>query len=131
MVGGRLTAVPGSSRYFLEGRVTYADEAKTRLLGVPPSLLRRKGAVSRECALAMARGLRRYSGADWTVSVTGIAGPGGGTAEKPVGLVFAAVAGPSGARAWRKVFPGGRERVRRESVRWTLSLLERSLRGGK
>lgn len=94
-----LTDVPGSSRYFLQGFVTYSNESKQRVLGVPGDLLERHGAVSREVAEALADACRRLSGSDYALSVTGVAGPDGGTAEKPVGLVFLGLAGPDGCAA--------------------------------
>ncbi len=98
-----LTDIPGSSAYVLSGFVTYSNEAKTSMLGVPAELIERHGAVSARVAEAMALGCRSRTGADWAISVTGIAGPTGGTAEKPVGLVFVGLAGPEGChvRAFR------------------------------
>ena len=93
----RITAIAGSSAYFLGGIVAYANEAKASLLNVPHAILQAPGAVSAECAAAMASGARRAFGADIAVSTTGIAGPGGATPRKPVGLVFVAVAGPDDA----------------------------------
>ncbi len=88
LLANRLTNVPGSSRYFMYGAVTYSNESKTALCGVPEELIRRHGAVSAEVAVAMAEGIRKYAGTDIGISVTGIAGPDGGTDEKPVGLVY-------------------------------------------
>ena len=105
-------SVPGSSDVFLGGVVTYANEVKTRELGVPEDLLERHGAVSAEVAEAMAAGARERFGADVAVSVTGVAGPGGGTPEKPVGLVFLHAEGPDGSSARRLDFPGDREAIR-------------------
>jgi nicotinamide-nucleotide amidase len=96
LIAQTLTDVPGSSRYFLCGTVSYSNESKTDLLGVPPPLIAEHGAVSAQAAEAMVRGCRQRSGADWALAVTGIAGPDGGTPEKPVGLVFIALAGPDG-----------------------------------
>lgn len=96
LLAGRLTDIPGSSGYFLQGVVTYSNAAKTDRLGVPPELIARHGAVSREVAEAMALGCRRMSGSDLAVSVTGIAGPGGGTPDKPVGLVYIGLADAEG-----------------------------------
>jgi nicotinamide-nucleotide amidase len=92
LIAHRLTNAPGSSRYFLGGVVAYANEVKERVLGVRPGTLREDGAVSREAALEMARGVRRLLGADIAISATGIAGPTGGMPEKPVGLVYVALA---------------------------------------
>jgi nicotinamide-nucleotide amidase len=128
LLGARLTAVPGSSAYFLGGVLAYANAVKTRRLGVPARLLARRGAVSAECAAAMARGARRATGASVGVAVTGIAGPGGGTAEKPVGLVFVAVDGPGRARRVERLsLGGGRETVRARAAAGALHLLWRSL----
>ncbi len=95
MLGQLLTEVPGASRYFPGGMITYSSEMKVRLLGVTEELLAEHGVVSSECAQAMARGVLDRVGVDWAMAVTGIAGPGGGTAEYPVGTVYMAVAGPS------------------------------------
>src|SRR5690606_24881371 len=126
--GGRIaaafTAIPGISAAFLEGLVTYSNEAKTRLLGVSTDLLRAHGAVSREVALAMATGARERAGADWGVSTTGVAGPGGGSAEKPVGLVHIAVAGPDGmVHHVERRYPGDRDQVQARATAGALDLL--------
>jgi nicotinamide-nucleotide amidase len=122
-VGHLLTEAPGSSAVFREGYLTYSNEAKTRLLGVPEGLLREHGAVSEAVALAMARGARAAAGSDYAVAVTGIAGPGGGSDEKPVGLVYIAVCWDSGEECARFVFAGNRETVRRRSSRAALNTL--------
>ncbi len=130
LVAERLTRVPGSSAYFLGGVVTYTDALKTRLLGVPEEMLAAHGAVSEPVARAMAAGGRARYGADYGIGVTGIAGPGGGSEEKPVGTVHVALAGPGdGDLEHRKVrFPGGRGRVRRQTSQLALELLRRDLR---
>ena len=110
-LAGYLTSVSGSSRYFERSVVAYSDQAKIDLLGVPEALLREHGAVSEPVARAMAEGLRARSGVDVVVAVTGIAGPTGGSAEKPVGLVHSAIASPEGTRGWRSTHPGTREMV--------------------
>jgi nicotinamide-nucleotide amidase len=115
-----LTDVPGSSQWFGEGFVTYANEAKVRRLGVPRSILERDGAVSKGVAIAMARGALIRTGADVSVAVTGIAGPGGAVPGKPVGTVWFCWAERRGARvrvaAQRRNFRGDREAVRRKTV---------------
>ena len=108
----RITDIPGSSAYFLEGAVTYSNAAKIRTLNVAPRLLEEKGAVSSEVAMAMAREMRKLAGSDIALAVTGIAGPEGGSAEKPVGTVFFALASRAGCRAKRYNFPGDREEIR-------------------
>lgn len=123
LLGGALTAVPGSSDVFWGGVIAYADEAKRRLLGVEGDVLARAGAVSETTALAMARGMRERSGVDRAVSVTGIAGPGGGTPEKPVGTVWIGLDGPGGGRSELLDLAGDRTEIRRETVRRALSLL--------
>jgi nicotinamide-nucleotide amidase len=127
LIAQRVTAVAGSSRYFIEGFVTYSNEAKTARLGVPAELIAEYGAVSAECAEAMAAGARKESGADHAVSVTGIAGPGGGSEEKPVGLVFIGYAGESGAKTLRLVLPGDRELIRWRTSQAALDFLRRKL----
>jgi PncC family amidohydrolase len=130
LLGGRITAVPGSSRYFLGGVVSYHNRAKVALLGVPTATLHRHGAVSPPVAAAMARGARRAFAADVAVAVTGIAGPGGGTPGKPVGLVHVAVCGCGATRTRRTVFRGGRRRVREQAVELALIMLLEHLGDG-
>lgn len=108
LIADRLTDVPGSSEYFLQGVVAYANEAKTGTLGVDSALIREHGAVSEPVAAAMAEGVRRLAGADIGLSTTGIAGPGGGSPEKPVGLMFAGIATADGVETKRLQFPGDR-----------------------
>jgi nicotinamide-nucleotide amidase len=127
MVAQRLTSVPGSSEVFVGSVVAYADEVKEGELGVPAEVLARHGAVSAEAAAAMAAGARERLGADVAVSVTGIAGPGGGSEDKPVGLVYLHAEGPSGSRAADFVFPGDREGVRRRAAVTALHLVRRLL----
>lgn len=131
LVGARVTAVPGSSRYLLGGVVAYHNRAKTALLGVPRGLLARWGAVSAPVAAAMARGARRAFSADVGVAVTGIAGPGGGTAAKPVGLVFVAVSGRGRTLCRRALLAGGRARVRAQAADLALILLLEHLEDGQ
>jgi nicotinamide-nucleotide amidase len=123
MVATRLTDVAGSSEAFVGGVVTYSDELKQGLLGVPADVLARHGAVSPEVAQAMATGARERLGADVAVSVTGIAGPGGGSLEKPVGLVYLHVSSPAGEDELRMDVPGGRDIVRARAATATLQML--------
>ena len=125
LVSGALTAVAGSSAVLDRGFVTYSNEAKIEMLGVPGDRLLQFGAVSEPVARAMALGAVARSRATASVSITGVAGPGGGSAEKPVGLVHFAAAGPSGAvvHVERRFGDAGREAVRLESVRVALALL--------
>jgi len=125
LVAGRLTDVPGSSDVFRGAIVAYDDELKQRLLAVDASVLAEYGAVSAEAAAAMAHGARRRLGVDVAVSVTGIAGPGGGSEEKPVGLVFVHASGPMGDRDLRFSFPGDRETIRSRSAVAALHLVRR------
>src|SRR5687768_239257 len=111
-----LTDVAGSSQWFEGGVVSYSNAAKAELLGVPPDVLAAHGAVSEETVRAMAEGARHRFAADLGVAVSGIAGPGGGTQDKPVGTVHFAWAAPGGTTAARRIFAGGRESVRRQSV---------------
>jgi nicotinamide-nucleotide amidase len=127
LVAARLTSVPGSSDVVLGGVVAYADDVKRAELGVPAELIAAHGAVSAEVAEAMARGARERLGADVAVSVTGIAGPGGGTAEKPVGLVYLHAEGPHGGLGMEFSFPGDRRSIRARSVVGALHLVRRLL----
>jgi nicotinamide-nucleotide amidase len=127
LITAALTSVPGSSATLLAGFVTYSNQAKSAMLGVDPGVIAAEGAVSEAVARAMAEGARTRSGADLAVSVTGIAGPGGATPGKPVGLVHLAVAARGGATvAERHVFAGDRAAVRAASVAAALALLERA-----
>lgn len=130
LVAQRLTRIAGSSDYFLGGVVAYANAAKETLADVPAALLGEHGAVSEEVAAALARGARSRIGSDWGIGITGIAGPGGGTPEKPVGTVHVAIDGAAAAtvpRHRRLRLPGDRERVRWLSSQWALDLLRRNL----
>jgi nicotinamide-nucleotide amidase len=127
MVAERLTSVPGSSQVFLGAVVAYADEVKAAELGVPGEVLERHGAVSAETAAAMAAGARERLGADLAVAVTGIAGPGGGSQEKPVGLVYLHAESPAGSRSADFVFPGDRDGIRRRAAVTALHLVRRLL----
>ena len=127
MVAERLTSVPGSSDVFVGAVVAYADDVKAHELGVPPEVLARHGAVSAETAAAMAAGARNRLRAEVAVAVTGIAGPGGGSDQKPVGLVFLHAEGPEGSRGADFVFPGDRNSVRRRATVTALHLVRRLL----
>jgi nicotinamide-nucleotide amidase len=127
LVAARLTAIPGSSDAFIGGVVAYSNELKAEQLGVDAEILEQHGAVSAEAADAMAVGARERLGADVAVSVTGVAGPGGGTEEKPVGLVFFHAQGPDGGRGLRFDFPGDREVIRTRSAVAALHLVRRLL----
>jgi nicotinamide-nucleotide amidase len=127
LVSARLTAVPGASDVFRGGVVAYSNEVKMRELDVPPEVLARHGAVSAEAAEAMAEGARAQLGADAAVAVTGVAGPGGGTPEKPVGLVFVTVAGPEERSTQHLLFSGDRETVRTRATAVALHALRRLL----
>jgi competence/damage-inducible protein CinA-like protein len=123
LVAARLTSVPGSSDVFVGGVVAYANEVKARELGVPEEVLARHGAVSAETAAAMAAGAMERLGADVAVSVTGVAGPGGGSPDKPVGLVFLHAGGPDGVAARELDFPGDRDAIRSRAAVAALHLL--------
>jgi nicotinamide-nucleotide amidase len=125
LVGVRLTDIPGSSDVFLGSVVAYADAVKESELGV--TTLAAHGAVSAETAAAMAAGARERLGADVAVAVTGIAGPGGGTPEKPVGLVYLHALGRGGERAVEFSFPGDRDSIRRRAAAAALHLVRRLL----
>ena len=129
--GGKLAAMltdcPGASGALVEGFVTYSNAAKMRTLGVREDVLREHGAVSEECARQMAEGARKATGATWALSVTGIAGPDGGSEEKPVGTVYIGLAGPGGASAQRFQFLGDRSWIRTLSCQNALNLLRLSL----
>jgi nicotinamide-nucleotide amidase len=127
LVAARLTAVPGASAVFQGGVVSYSDDVKESALGVPHDVLERHGAVSAEVAKAMADGVRARLGADVGVSVTGVAGPDGGTEEKPVGLVFVHAVGPDGEEARRSELPGDRDMIRGRATAAALHLVRRLL----
>jgi len=127
MVAERLTSVPGSSTVFVGSVVAYSDEVKVRELGVPEDVLAEHGAVSPRTAAAMAAGIRERLGADVGVAVTGIAGPGGGTEEKPVGLVYVHADAPKGGLDASFQFPGDRDSIRRRATATALHLVRRLL----
>lgn len=129
-LANRVTNVPGASAVFLEGFVTYANEAKVRALGVDAALIAAHGAVSREVAGAMAEGAREKAGVDFALATTGIAGPGGGTEEKPLGTVFIALAAAGGeTQVQRFRFATDRETFKSLTVQAALELLRRTLMG--
>jgi nicotinamide-nucleotide amidase len=125
MLAERLTNVPGSSSYFLGGVICYSNDLKTTFVGVSQSLIEAKGAVSSEVALALADGIRKHTGATLGVGVTGVAGPGGGTPEKPVGLVHIGLADERGPRERAYRFPGDRERIRQFASQAALDAVRR------
>ena len=122
-VGSAITSVSGSSAVFWGGVISYDNSVKRDVLGVPEEVLATNGAVSPECAAAMAEGVRRLLKTDLAVSTTGIVGPGGGSAEKPVGLVWFGLASDSGTITERRVFPGDREAVRAAAIEHAVQLL--------
>jgi nicotinamide-nucleotide amidase len=125
LVAERITNYAGSSAYFLGGVVCYSNELKTSLVGVPAEMIAAKGAVSAEVATALADGIRKRSGATIGVGITGIAGPNGGTPEKPVGLVYIGIADERSARERQFQFPGDRERVRNFAALNALDMVRR------
>lgn len=127
MVTSSLVDLPGCSDFLLEGLVTYSNEAKTERLHVKPETLKMYGAVSDVCAMEMAQGVRKLLNADYGISTTGIAGPDGGTDEKPVGLVYIAVSGPNGTVAKKLNLNGNRERIRTVATLHVLDLLRKNL----
>ncbi len=127
LLAARLTDLPGASAYMRGGIVVYANEAKVALAGVPAALLKRYGAVSPEVAEALAKGARERLGADVGVGITGVAGPGGGTEEKPVGTVCLSVIAPEGSRARTVTLPGGRQDVRERATTVGLHLVRQLL----
>src|SRR5437867_9504954 len=127
LIAQRLTSVPGASKYFIEACVTYSNESKVRLLGVDKKLIKEFGAVSQQVARDMARGVRHRAKTDFGLAVTGIAGPGGGTEDKPVGLVYVALADDVHTEHKRLMLPGDRELIRWRASQAALDLLRRRL----
>ena len=128
LISERLTRVAGSSAYFAGGAVAYSNVSKIRDVGVAEGTVQSEGAVSEATARALAEGICERFGTDWGIGVTGIAGPGGGSDDKPVGTVHIAVAASSGDTSHRvRVFPGGRDRVRTQTAQWALDMLRRRL----
>ena len=127
LVAERLTSISGSSRYFMGGAVVYSNELKTELADVPPDLIDVYGAVSEQVARALAEGIRKKTGTTLGLGVTGVAGPTGGTAEKPVGLVFHALASENGTEVVKRNFPGDRARIRWFASQQALDMVRRKL----
>ena len=127
LLAERITSIGGSSRYFLGGAVVYSNTLKTELAGVPAEMIDRHGAVSREVAAALAEGIRYRCESTLGVGITGVAGPTGGTVEKPVGLVFHAVASDSGTEVEQRNFPGDRKRIRRFASTLALDMVRKKL----
>ncbi len=127
LLAERITSVSGSSRYFLGGALVYSNELKTEFAGVPASLIKKHGAVSREVAAAMAEGIRKRCQATFGVGITGVAGPAGGTPEKPVGRVYNALASEAGTQVEERNFPGDRKRVRWFASQLALDMIRRKL----
>jgi nicotinamide-nucleotide amidase len=129
LLGERITSIGGSSRYFAGGAIVYSNAVKTELAGVPADMIERHGAVSREVAAALAEGIRYRCEATLGVGITGVAGPAGGTPEKPVGLVFHALASDSGTEVIERNFPGDRKRIRWFASTLALDMVRRKLMG--
>lgn len=127
MLGSMMTSVPGSSEWFAGGVIAYSNAVKSGVLGVGRRLIRSRGAVSAECAAAMASGVRKLIRADIGISLTGIAGPGGGSAGKPVGLVYVGLDDGRVCRAERHLFAGARKAVREKSCLAALKMLNNAL----
>jgi nicotinamide-nucleotide amidase len=127
LLAQRLTSISGSSRYFIGGAVVYSNQLKTAFADVPAELIAEHGAVSREVAIALAEGIRKRCNATFGVGITGVAGPTGGTPDKPVGLVFHALAGDRGTEVIEKKFPGDRQRVRWFASQQAMDMIRRKL----
>lgn len=127
MLGEIITRVPGSSKYFLGGIIAYSDDIKRQVVGIKPGLLKKSGAVSPQVARAMAQGVRRIFKSDIGVSITGIAGPSGGSREKPIGLVYIGLAYKRNIFVKKFVLAGGRDRIRKRTCKEALSLVRCSI----
>src|SRR5580698_3267446 len=127
LLAERVTTVPGSSRYFLGGAVVYSNELKTALADVPPLLITEHGAVSSQVATALAEGIRAKCKSTFGIGITGVAGPGGGSPEKPIGLVFTALADGKTTEVVERTFPGDRDRIRRWATQQALDMVRRKL----
>jgi PncC family amidohydrolase len=128
MLGAAVTDVPGSSAYFKGGVIAYSNEIKEKILGVSPELLRSKGAVSRDAVEAMAEGAAKVCGSSCSIAVSGIAGPDGGSADKPVGLVYIGICAPDKVQSFEFHFAGDREKIRKEATKAGLEKMVESLR---
>jgi nicotinamide-nucleotide amidase len=126
-ISALFTSVPGSSEYFLGSVTSYANSVKTGVLGVPEEIIDRYGAVSSECVAAMAEGVRRITGSDYSVATSGIAGPGGGSDEKPVGTVWIGVSSPKETKTYKMVFKGDRKRNIERFAAHALNILRKTL----
>lgn len=125
-LAAQITSIPGISQVFLGGVVSYSNTAKSSLLGVSPGVIERAGAVSEAVAIAMAQGAQRQFGSDFALATTGVAGPGGGSAEKPVGLVWMAIATPDSVRAESVIFQGDRAQIQTSAIGHALGFLPTS-----
>lgn len=128
MLGGLLTSVAGASDWFAGGVIAYSNRLKVDLLNVPEAVIESSGAVSRRTAAAMAAGIMELAGADLALAVTGIAGPGGGTRDKPVGTVCMALCGEDGCRTWEELFTGDREEIRAGATSFIIGELHHYLK---
>ncbi|MCY7374930.1 MAG: competence/damage-inducible protein A [Pyrinomonadaceae bacterium] len=127
LIGGRLTDIPGASTYFMQGVIAYANEAKIKTLNVAPEIIEKYGAVSAEVAEAMAKGMRELANTDYAISVTGIAGPDGGSEEKPVGTVFIGYADDAQTKSFKTILPGDRYLIRWRASQTALDYLRRQI----
>jgi len=125
-----LTDIPGISEVFLQGKVTYSNQAKVKELGVKEQTLSEYGAVSRQTAIEMAEGIRKVAGSDIGLSITGIAGPGGGTEKKPVGLVYVAISSSKGTECKELRLKGNRQRIRNITCLHALNMIRVNLISG-
>ena len=131
LLAAKLTSVPGSSNFFKQGLIVYSNESKIILLGIPQNLINREGAVSRTVARIMAEHIRHKAQTDYGISITGIAGPGGATKKKKVGLVYIGIAAPNLSHVEEFHFKGNRDAIRTSSVMHALNLLHKELINGK
>jgi nicotinamide-nucleotide amidase len=127
LLAERITSIGGSSRYFLGGAVVYSNELKTQFANVPKSMINQHGAVSRQVAAAMAEGIRKRCLSSYGIGITGVAGPTGGTEQKPVGLVYIALAGEEGTQVVERNFIGDRKRIRQFASEQALEMIRRAL----